>query len=197
MRGKSTKPSSAKKKASPPKNKEARRKTLYNLLPGEYDKILAYQGGVCPITLTLPKRTAIDHDHKTGLVRGVIDWRINRALAYFSDDPELLRRAADYLDHPPATDALREAVYGVIGKITKKAKNRRYGPCGAKDPQERKTLTTERNSVHDSPAVTAITRSVPRDHSDVSGKKVLRSSKRNVEAKRPVRSVRKRRKQVN
>lgn len=114
------------------------RRVLYNLLPGEHEKIIAYQNGLCPISLKPLKRSAVDHDHKTGLVRGVLDWRINQAIAHFNDDPDLLRRAADYLEKPPAVAALGEKVYGVIGRITKKAKNRRYGPDGSKTPQLRR-----------------------------------------------------------
>lgn len=122
--------------------KEKRRSSVlirqYNLTIEDYDKILSYQGGVCPITGKPSKRYAVDHDHKTGLVRGVIDWLVNQALAHFGDDPDLLRRAADYLDNPPAVSALGEEVYGVMGRVTKKAKHRRYGPLGTKEPQPRK-----------------------------------------------------------
>jgi hypothetical protein len=62
-------------------------------------------------------------------------------LAYFRDNPEWLRRAADYLDNPPYSIALGEDVFGIIGKSTKKAKNRKFGPAGTKTPMPRKFKT--------------------------------------------------------
>ncbi len=118
--------------------------TLYNITPEEYDTIVKFQGGVCPISLKKSSRFVVDHDHSTGKIRGVIDWKINRALAHFNDDPDLLRRAAEYLENPTAEKALGETVYGVIGKITRKAKNRRYGPESTKTPQPRNLNTQGR-----------------------------------------------------
>lgn len=70
-------------------------------------------------------------------MRGIIDWQANKGLSYFNDDPGQLRRAADYLENHPFTAALGEKVYGVMGKVTKKARNRVYGPNKTKTPQPR------------------------------------------------------------
>ena len=42
-----------------------------------------------------------DHDHRTGEWRGLLCSRCNQAVGLFADNPALLRRAADYLEHPP------------------------------------------------------------------------------------------------
>ena len=113
---------------------------VYNLYPDEYSKILEYQGGICPISQKPPSeniRLNIDHDHKTGLIRGVLNWKINKALGLFNDDPEMLRRAADYLDNPPAVKALGEPVYGMMGRAMKSKKKRKYGPNGTKERHPR------------------------------------------------------------
>lgn len=68
--------------------------------PAEYADRLAAQNGVCPICRRPPKtrRLDIDHDHKTGLIRGLLTHRCNQGLQMFNDDPATLRRAADYLE---------------------------------------------------------------------------------------------------
>jgi hypothetical protein len=48
-----------------------------------------------------PQSIAVDHDHATMKIRGVLCARHNRALGAFQDDPEMLRRAAKYLENPP------------------------------------------------------------------------------------------------
>jgi len=44
------------------------------------------------------RRHALDHDHRTGELRGVLCSRCNMGLGYFRDDLTALRNAADYLD---------------------------------------------------------------------------------------------------
>lgn len=47
------------------------------------------------------KLLAKDHDHRTGAWRGLLCQRCNQAIGMFSDNPLLLRRAAEYLENPP------------------------------------------------------------------------------------------------
>lgn len=67
----------------------------------EYDQRLAEQGGGCAICGTPPKtrRLAVDHDHKTGAIRGLLCHRCNRTLAAWVT-PAWLRHASDYLERP-------------------------------------------------------------------------------------------------
>jgi len=65
---------------------------------------MEYQGGVCAICRQLRRyRLDVDHDHKTGLVRGLTCRLCNRRILPASkDNPEVLRSAAAYLEDPPA-----------------------------------------------------------------------------------------------
>lgn len=60
------------------------------------------QGGLCAICLTASAEH-VDHHHATGAVRGMLCFSCNAALGHFRDEPEVLRRAADYLERrvPP------------------------------------------------------------------------------------------------
>lgn len=66
----------------------------------QYERLLAAQGGVCPITGFGPgkRRLHTDHDHDTGEVRGLIAYRANRFLLHSWVTPDMLRRAAQYLE---------------------------------------------------------------------------------------------------
>ncbi len=55
------------------------------------------QAGVCAVCRE-GEPIHVDHDHKTGTVRGVTCFNCNRALGYFGDDLIVLCRAADYLE---------------------------------------------------------------------------------------------------
>ena len=74
-------------------------KQKYNMTVADYDLLLDKQAGVCWICKRPPKvrRLAVDHDHTTGIVRGLLCWRCNAGLEKFSDDPNALTRAVLYL----------------------------------------------------------------------------------------------------
>jgi hypothetical protein len=77
----------------------------YGLLAGEYLLIKAAQGGVCAICQRAKgttKNLAVDHNHKTGEVRGLLCDRCNQTLGHFRDDTRCLHRAIAYLENPPA-----------------------------------------------------------------------------------------------
>ena len=61
----------------------------------------AWLGGVCAIcggVSTDGRRLAVDHDHITKDVRGLLCQPCNVGLGVFGDSPEVLRLAADYLE---------------------------------------------------------------------------------------------------
>ena len=67
--------------------------------------MLASQGGGCAICGNLPKKSkfAVDHDHKTGLIRGILCLICNhKLLAGARESIAILYKALDYLTNPPA-----------------------------------------------------------------------------------------------
>jgi hypothetical protein len=42
---------------------------------------------------------AVDHDHKTGKVRGLLCHKCNKSIGGLQDSVVLLRKAADYLEY--------------------------------------------------------------------------------------------------
>jgi hypothetical protein len=81
----------------------ARRARLkkYGLTPEQMAAMLAAQGEACAICESGDpgqRGWATDHDHATGAVRGILCGACNLGLGKFGDDPERLRRAAEYLD---------------------------------------------------------------------------------------------------
>lgn len=78
-------------------------KNKYGLTPETYQEILDSQNGGCAICrATTPGRStsirlAVDHDHDTGLVRGLLCDSCNVGLGRFKDDPMLLQSATLYL----------------------------------------------------------------------------------------------------
>lgn len=80
----------------------SRRKKLasYGLTLEDYDAIFRAQGGVCAICSEKCRQNAllsVDHDHSTGAVRGLLCHTCNTGLGMFSDDPDILRKAIEYL----------------------------------------------------------------------------------------------------
>lgn len=85
-------------------------KRLYGLEPEKYDKMLELQGSVCAICKCRQggsgraKSLAVDHDHGTGVVRGLLCGNCNRGVGMFKDSPGLLLRAANYLERVAVVD---------------------------------------------------------------------------------------------
>jgi hypothetical protein len=72
----------------------------YKITVEEYEKRLKEQNGGCAICGTAPtkeRRLCVDHDHETGVIRGLLCYSCNIALGHFQDSRSLLQRAVDYL----------------------------------------------------------------------------------------------------
>ena len=72
----------------------------YNITPEEYDTILKRQNNVCAICHNIDsggRKLAVDHNHETGEIRGLLCSRCNRGIGFFMDDVHLLEDAIRYL----------------------------------------------------------------------------------------------------
>lgn len=81
----------------------------YGLREGEYDRLYQFQNGrcwLCQRATGATRRLSVDHDHKTGEVRGLLCRPCNTILGHARDNPEFFRRAINYLISPPARDGL-------------------------------------------------------------------------------------------
>jgi hypothetical protein len=74
------------------------RKTRFGITAEEYHSLLERQGGVCGICKSPPgkKRLIIDHDHNTGMVRGLLCYKCNLKLCGI-EDGQFLPLAFTYL----------------------------------------------------------------------------------------------------
>lgn len=100
------------KRLSPERTRAAK----YGLSLRAYKRLSDRQGGVCAICHTVgswgrqkidPRMPlVVDHDHKTGEVRGLLCASCNSSLGFLNDDVGLLAKAAKYLRNPPARKVL-------------------------------------------------------------------------------------------
>jgi hypothetical protein len=92
-----------KKQLKTPKGKaKDRRKYLkftYGITQEQYDDMLDEQNGGCFICDKITESNLhVDHCHTNGNIRGLLCSACNKGLGLFNDNPEFLRRAADYLE---------------------------------------------------------------------------------------------------
>lgn len=76
-------------------------KRSYGISLEDFEILLKKQNGVCKIctqSCSRHSRLSVDHCHSTGVIRGLLCDRCNTGIGKFEDNPELLRKAAEYLE---------------------------------------------------------------------------------------------------
>lgn len=77
-------------------NRRIKNYKRYNLTIEDYDAMFSKQNGKCAICFE-NENLVIDHDHATGLVRGLLCQRCNKGLGMFKDSPERMKSAIIYI----------------------------------------------------------------------------------------------------
>lgn len=96
------------RKDSQSKLDREKRLAKYGLSSSDYEILLEKQGGVCAICSKPETRThhktgtpfslAVDHDHETGRVRGLLCTKCNKAIGALGDNHEIISKVIMYLE---------------------------------------------------------------------------------------------------
>jgi hypothetical protein len=80
-------------------NREYNLKKKYGLTVDELEQMKLEQMNLCAICHQTPtlRGLFVDHDHETGLVRGLLCQHCNLAIGHLKDDPEIALAVAEYL----------------------------------------------------------------------------------------------------
>jgi Autographiviridae endonuclease VII len=89
----------------PRSRKNGELKRAFGITIEQYDEMFKAQKGLCKLCRKPEpgtrngkrKMLAVDHDHVTGKVRGLLCSKCNTALGLFNESPELLEAAITYL----------------------------------------------------------------------------------------------------
>lgn len=113
--------------------RDKRLQAQFNITADEWDLVLAFQGGVCALceekftkvgpNKGKPKPLNTDHDHKSGLTRGILCSGCNRKIPTWMTI-EWLEKTLAFLKNPTVTQALGEERYGRKGRVTNKRRRR-------------------------------------------------------------------------
>lgn len=89
---------------NPDKWRDRQLRARYGMTLSEYTEMLANQDYKCKICSieqnenVLERKLAVDHDHKTGKVRGLLCTRCNIAVGFIRDNPGWAEKAIVYLN---------------------------------------------------------------------------------------------------
>lgn len=78
-------------------------KKKFGISPEQYDELLRKQDSRCAICGAYEgdkskRKLAVDHNHKTKEVRGLLCTKCNMGIGYLKDDVQILKNAIGYLE---------------------------------------------------------------------------------------------------
>ena len=89
---------------NPKRQADACRKSKFGIKPEQYQQLLDSQNGVCAICREKDRSgraLAVDHNHATNHIRGLLCQSCNTAIGLLRDDADLIQRAMDYINSDP------------------------------------------------------------------------------------------------
>lgn len=94
------------RKLTPEKQKQRALRDSFGMSLAEYSQMVIAQNNKCAICSEeetemrggIIKALAVDHNHTTGKIRSLLCTACNQGLGKFKDDPQILRKAAIYLE---------------------------------------------------------------------------------------------------
>jgi len=109
----------------------------YGITLVDQESMIKAQDGRCYICRRKTKRLGVDHCHDTGFVRGMLCWKCNQGLSYFTDNSQSLQRAIEYMDRAwGAWESLsiveQELWWPYRGRVTGKARAKRISATNKK-----------------------------------------------------------------
>lgn len=118
--------------SAPERAKDARLRREYGITLPEYNRVLRGQDSrcaICQMPLAESKTAfAVDHHHKTGLLRGLLCWKCNRAIGAFQrfhpEAAELFIAAGKYFAESTFTKFLGRVVITAPGKVGSKKRRK-------------------------------------------------------------------------
>ena len=100
------------KEANPKKTKENHLKRNFGITLEQYNEIFWKQKGSCAICgkhqNELNQTLAVDHDHATGKIRGLLCSNCNRAIGLLKDSPAISQEVNRYLNRSTRSQRLKE-----------------------------------------------------------------------------------------
>ncbi len=90
----------------------------YGVTVEEYNKMFEFQQGGCAICRQAQpeKNLAVDHNHETDEIRGLLCFKCNIILGHLNDDEDLLWKIAEYLKRT-TWNKEKQLIYKKIGKL--------------------------------------------------------------------------------
>jgi len=82
----------------------------YGMTPDDWQQLFEAQGGRCPLCerrFGARRGPVVDHDHRTGLVRGLLCGHCNTLLGLLHDNADWCERSSKYLRTPPCQGSYR------------------------------------------------------------------------------------------
>jgi hypothetical protein len=121
-----------------PIDRDARLRRVFGLCAEEYEAMLAKQGGRCALCKRIPRKGRslhVDHNHTTGVVRGLLCFRCNAGMGQFQEDIFRFADAIVYLARGGDTleiDATeRELMVGLVYELVGNGKDPSFAGIGA------------------------------------------------------------------